>query len=510
MSRANPRTIVLFMVDQLAAKWLEVAREGIVDLPNFDALQAEGTTFLSAFSTNPVCSPSRASIATGLSSSIHGVAECGYNLDATIPTFMRDLQGAGWTTGAFGKIHLLPQIADLAPDYRPFGFDFVENTEDSRAGAWLDWVRETHPEHYVAAQSTVWMTMIPELESYGPDRVDLKSEILAARQTFPESATEAYELPFPAEVSQTAWITDRACEFLESAEGDVFAQVSYVQPHSPFAPPAEFVGRVNVERIPEPVPADWLDTPIPYYQQARYSAPSYETHEWRRERQLYFADLAHLDHELGRVRESLRNSGRCDDLLFIFTSDHGELLHDHGLLGKWERHYDPCIRVPMIVSMTGGRAAHSDASIVEHVDIAPTVYEWSGVRAPTLPLRQREIVSETASLSGHSLLKRVRTGDSEDAPREAVYVQSNNGFGEPDPRSWSRSLRDSRYRYTRHLAGGGEQLFDLTLDPDEQHNLVEDPQAVRTLRRMRDALVEAIATDTYPNSPIGLYQVGSW
>lgn len=510
MAESNPKTVVLFMVDQLAAKWLEVAREGIVDLPNFDALQAEGTTFINAFSTNPVCSPSRASIATGLSSSIHGVAECGYSLDTAVPTFMGGLQGASWTTGGFGKIHLLPQIADLAPDYRPFGFNVVENTEDSRAGAWLDWVRDTHPEHYVAAQSTVWMTMIPQLESYGPDGVDLKSEILAARELYPESATEAYALPFPAEVSQTAWITDRACEFIESATGDIFAQISYVQPHSPFAPPSEFVDRVDVDQIPYPVSAEWIDDPIPYYQQERYSSPSYATHEWRRERQLYFADLAHLDHELGRVRESLQRSGRDADLLFIFTSDHGELLHDHGLLGKWERHYDSCIRVPLIVSVSRGARANRDESIVEHVDIAPTIYDWAGVRPPMLPLRQREAVTETASLSGHSLLNRVRAGGSDVAGRKAVYVQSNNGYGEPDPRNWSRSIRDARYRYTRHLAGGGEQLFDLAVDPDEQNNLVDDPGASRILHRMRDALVEAMATDAYPNTPIGLYQVGSW
>lgn len=508
MSNSKPKTIVLFMVDQLAAKWLEIAREGIVELPNFDELQAESTTFVNAFSTNPVCSPSRASIATGLSSSVHGVPECGYDLDTKVPTFMQGLQLDGWRTGGFGKLHFLPQIADLAPDYHPYGFDVVQNTEDSRAGLWLDWVRDVHPEHYQAAQSTVWMTMIPELDSYGPDHVDLKTQILTARQKYPQSTQEAYELPFPAEVSQTAWITDRACEFIETADGNIFAQISYIQPHNPFAPPAEFVDRVNVASIPEPAPADWLQTPIPYYQQDRYSAPSYDTQDWRRHRQLYFADLAHLDHELGRVRQSLRKAGRMEDLLFVFTSDHGELLHDHGLLGKWERHYDACIRVPLIVSVGSGPAQQVE-SLVEHVDIAPTIYEWSGVQPPTLAKRQRSKISQMASLSGHSLLDAAR-GRMAELSRESVYIQSNNGYTDLNPRGWSRSVRDSRYRYTRHLEGGGEQLFDLKSDPDEQHNLAYEPEAKAILDRMRDALVEGMATDTYPNSPIGLYQVGAW
>ena len=134
MTGTGPRTVVLFMVDQLAARWLEVAREGVVDLPHLDALRSEGVTFTNAFSTNPVCSPSRASIATGLSNHAHGVSECGYDLDPAVPTFMRALQDGGWRTGAFGKLHFITQIESLQPDYRPYGFDVVCNTEDSRAG----------------------------------------------------------------------------------------------------------------------------------------------------------------------------------------------------------------------------------------------------------------------------------------------------------------------------------------------------------------------------------------
>ncbi|HEY8943443.1 MAG TPA: sulfatase-like hydrolase/transferase, partial [Polyangiaceae bacterium] len=280
----SSRTILLLMVDQLAAKWLEVADEGVVDLPNFRALRDKGVTFENAFSINPVCSPSRASIATGLTSSGHGVGETGYDLDPAVPTFMQALQRSGWRTGAFGKLHFITQIEDLRPDYRPYGFDVVHNTEDSRAGEWLDWVRESHPEHYQAAQSTVWMTMIPELTSYGDDHINLYEEILAAQARYPASTSDAYELPFPAQVSQTAWITDRAIEFLAREEGDVFAQISYVQPHNPFAPPAEFVDRVDPSSIPEPTPAAWKIDPIPYYRQSRYRRPSYEEADWRRHR----------------------------------------------------------------------------------------------------------------------------------------------------------------------------------------------------------------------------------
>ena len=96
--------IIFFMVDQMGAKWLEAAMDGICDLPNLKRLKDMGVTFNHAYSNNPVCCPARATIATGLSSTAHGLISNGYRLNPEIPTFMRTLQSAGWATGAFGKI----------------------------------------------------------------------------------------------------------------------------------------------------------------------------------------------------------------------------------------------------------------------------------------------------------------------------------------------------------------------------------------------------------------------
>jgi choline-sulfatase len=372
-------------------------------------------------------------------------------------------------------------------------------------------VRETHPAHYDAALATVWMTMIEELKEYGPQKEDLLARILAAHERYPECTQEAYVLPYPAQVSQTAWITDRAVEFLECAgDRDLFAHISYVQPHNPFTPPPEYVDRVRVDNIPEPAAAEWLDAPIPYYQQDRYARPSYVERDWRRDRQLYFADLAHLDHELGRIRQALARTGRADDTLVVFTSDHGELLHDQGLLGKWERHYDACIRVPLIVTAPGGRAGTCDA-FVELTDIATTVYDWAGVPHPSVPSRDNatRTVGRADLLTGKSLLPFI-TGTGQGQQREYVLVQSNNSHVEATPRSWARTVRTDRYRYSRHLSGGGEQLFDLHADPDEQQNLAYDKvhEGVRT--ELLELLAEASVTDAFPSSPRQLYQLGSW
>lgn len=500
----SARTILLVVVDQLAARWLEAAMGGIVPVPNLTWIRESGVMFRRAFTNNPVCSPARATIATGLNSVNHGVTECGYDLDPAIPTFMQALQRNGWRTGAFGKLHFLEQIENVAPDYKPYGFDVTHITEDSRVGEWLDWVRDAHPEYYQAAQATVWMTMIPGLDTYGEDRVDLRAEILEAKKAYPSTNDEAYELPFPAEVSQTAWITDRARDFILAADRsqDLFAQVSYVQPHNPFTPPSEFVPMVDCDLIPEPAAAEWVTDPIPYYQQEHYGDPSYETADWKRQRQLYFADIAHLDQELGRLRDALDVAGRADNTLIVFTSDHGELLHDHGLLGKWERHYDACIRVPLLVAGPGVTRG-DNLDLVDHTDIAPTIYDWAGVAQPSLP-RWPESAEPMRMLPGSSLVR------PSSPQRDSVYVQSNNNHWDATPRSWARTIRTDRYRYTRHLSGGGEQLFDLIRDPDEQVNLASEPAAKEALGQLRDQLMEMVSREGYPNSPRQLFRIGSW
>lgn len=499
-----PRTILFIMVDQLAAKWLEEAEAGVVDLPNLRELQRRGATFTRAFTNNPVCSPSRASIATGVMPAVHGLTECGYSLDPDVPTFMGALQEAGWGTAAFGKLHFQPQIAGVNPDYCKYGFDETAITEDARAGEWLDWVREQHPEHFEAAAATVWMTMIPELEAYGEHSEDLRSAILRARDRYPQVAQNAYTLPFPAEVSQTEWITGRAVEYLRrSGTRDVFAQVSYVQPHNPFTPPAEYLDRVNTNALPEPTPAAWRDDPIPYYSQARYDRLSTDTADWRLERHYYFADLAHLDDQLGVLMNTLLELGRLEESLILFTSDHGEMLHDQGLLGKWERHYDACIRIPLILAGEGIESG-SREQLVDHLDIAPTILGWAQVPEPALPVRSADGLILTRALKGRDL--REETSHE----RAGVLIQSNGSHHDPGLVSWARSVRTTSHRYTRHFAGGGEQLFDLDADPNEQHNLAEAPHAQGLRTELSSLLLELEVADARPQAATGLYQLGSW
>lgn len=513
--RVSP-SIVFFMVDQLSARWLEAASDGVEYTPNIDRLRERGVTFSRCITSNPVCCPTRATIATGLTTRGHGVLENGYQLDPSLPTFMHSLQQGGWRTGAFGKVHFRPHFAGLHPDYRPYGFDVTHITEDPRGGEWLDWVEEVHPEWYESALATIWATAIPEFASYGLQGVDLASKIVQIRDAFqwatpefPENNAWLYTLPFPEPVSQTAWITAHAVAYLrETNPGQpLYAHVSYVQPHSPFCPPGEYMACVDAPRIPSPAPAEWAENPhAPSYFKDKQPAQA----DWRRNRHHYFADIVHLDHQLGRVMDALEETGRLENTYLIFLSDHGELLGDHGFYGKEERHYDACIRVPLIIAGPGLKRGLVCEELVQHEDICPTVLDIASLQMCAMPKMGPHIKVDAAELPvlpGRSLLGLCR-GEHLGSWRQAAYSESYNGIWSITPGDWARTILTKDLRYTFYAHGNGEQLFDLRDDPEEQRNLVAAPAYAGLRQELRDQLLELIVMQDYPKTRRELFALG--
>ena len=511
--------IILFMVDQLAAQWLWDVKA--MALPNFAALRARGAAFTSACVSNPVCVPSRASLATGLRTRGHGVLQNGYELDPAIPTFARQLQSAGWSTAAFGKLHHRPQFAGVHHDYRPYGFDTVSYTEDARAGFWLDWVAKEQPQYLDAALVTINDGIIPELAAYGPGKVNLRGRIDTLRRgykwasaAFPESNPDHYTLPFPSYLSQTEWITRGAECFIADVDRSrpIYTQISYVQPHSPSQPPADRMKNVDESLIPAPAPIEWVKDPLhprcfPQTEGASEKMPD----NWRTVRHYYLADVTHLDEQLGRVIAALERAGRLENAYIIMLSDHGELLLDHGFTGKGERHYDSCVRVPLMIAGPGVKPGLECRELVQLEDIFPTVMEMAGLAMPAPDVRgtflEGRLPAGAESYPGRSLLQLCR-GQYPTGWRDQVEIESYNNIRSTTPDFWARTIRTSDFRYTMYPGGSGEQLFSLKEDPSEQSNLAADAGYARTRQEMRDRLLEDLILQDYPHTPQSRYRLG--
>jgi len=510
--------VVFFMVDQLSARWLEAAEAGACPVPNLERLKRRGVTFRHCYSSNPVCQPARATLATGLTSRQHGVLQNGYRLDASLWNFMRALQQAGWRTGSHGKIHFLPHWEKIRPEYDGFGWDVIHHTEDLRAGDWLDWIEAEHPQHYDTALALTRAPWIPEFAAYGPEKRDLQKrihEILEtfewAKPDFPADTDFAYTFPMPAELSQTEWITRHAERFIREtpAGTPLYAHVSYVQPHSPYCPPGEYMHAVDPSKLPPIAPPEWLeaDPHAPAYFRRQKCEPG----DWMLRRHYYFADIAHLDAQLGRVMDALDAAGRTDDTYLVFLSDHGEMLGDHGFHQKEERHYDACIRVPLIIAGPDVSGGTTREEIVQLEDLAPTVLDMAGLPQPRYENRMstylRQGFDEVPTLPGRSLLP-LCLGEPVAGWREDAYVESYNAIWSVDPQDWARTLRTRDWRYTFYPCQGGEQLFNVTEDPQEQHNLVADPACATLRRELRDRLTERIVLQDYPLTSRQLFGIG--
>ncbi len=508
---------MFFMVDQLSAKWLEAAIENdICDLPNIKALMASGTVFDEALANSPVCCPARATIATGISARGHGVLQNGYRLDPTIPTFMQSLQGAGYHTAAIGKLHFRPHYEKLVHDYKVYGFDETHITEDCRAGEWLDWVRENHPEHFDSVLATIWTMGIEEFGHYGENDENLMERIVKIKKDFkwateenPRNSHIAYTLPFPKEVGQTAWITAHALDYINSTSKDqpFFVQVSYVQPHGPFGVPAEYLEKVDETKIPRVIEAEWygdLNAPTQFKTlKPNIHADQYYT------RKCYFADIAYLDEQLGKLVNCLKEKGLYDDTYILFTADHGELLGDHGFYSKGARHYDACIRVPLIVAGPKLAKGQKTKLFAQHQDICPTILEMAGTTLPPMPVREgapKEKVSQHTLTHGASLLDICK--GSTVPIRQVAYSESYGSIGLLEYSDWARTIRTDKYRYTYYAGDNGEQLFDLETDPDETKNLAYDEAYIDMVKDMKIELLELVISQDWPKPRRDLFRLG--
>jgi len=528
--------IILFMVDQLSAKWIEGDCLKAMKLPNIQKLKNTGITFSHAFTNNPVCCPTRATIATGLSAHGHGVLQNGYGLDPEIPTFMNLLNDNGWKTGVCGKVHLDSHHKTFYHDYTKYGYQVVHNTEDPRGGEWLDWIKENYPEDYKNALATSWTTKCANFFSYGPEGENLSKKIDAIRADFnwgtekhPNNTQAAYTLPFPEEISQTSWVTKKSLDFLKSnsSEQPFFLQISYVQPHLPSCPPERCMDLVDPSKIPEPIKPEWVDNDtspscLVKSEGARTTIPK----DWREKRQYYFADIVNLDEQLGIIVDELENLGLSENTYILFLSDHGELLLDHGFTGKAERHYDACIRIPLILSGPEIKSSVTNDGLVSLEEIFPTILDMAGIPLPKPKIikevqgmedagssegiysRDNQFIDSIVTSPGYSLLP-IAKGDSDSSIRNEIYVESFNNIDSFTPEYWARTIRTKEWRYTYYPMGSGEQLFCLKNDPNEITNLASNEKYYIVKQEMKDKLMELIILQDYPHSPRSQFALGA-
>jgi arylsulfatase A-like enzyme len=407
------RKILLVTTDQQRYDTLGCNGGTLARTPVVDRLAAEGVRYERAVPQSVVCMPSRSTVLTGQHPSTHGVWMNGVALPVDAPSVAAVLHRAGYRTALVGKPHFEPFLD-------PFG-RFAENglalagvsTVDS---PWADGTVGPHRgfEHFeLATHGAVgplhyarWLAAThPEAVRHFYPVLDAELEVNAAGGGA-TGAPQVKDNPIPRDWYHTDWVADRTIAWLDGldADDDWFCWMSFPDPHHPWDPPASEMGRIDWRDVPLPAgyvedPAErerildakprhwrlWYDgTLVSNYEAPTRWVPATLTADQVREVNARNAvEVELIDEALGRVLDAVAARGWGDELDVVFTTDHGELQGDFGLLFKGPYHVDGLMRLPLVwrPAPSAAVAPAVVARPVGLVDLAPTFCAAAGLSA---------------------------------------------------------------------------------------------------------------------------------
>jgi arylsulfatase A-like enzyme len=432
--------IVLILTDDHAAHSVGCYGSVVNHTPRIDEIAEHGWRFDNCFVTNSLCSPSRASILTGTYSNVNGVYTLMTPIDASQPTFISQLRAAGYKTAIVGKWHM-----GHGDGSDPQGFDYWD---------------------VVPGQGEYWNPTF--ISDHG-------------RRTVEGYATDI--------------ITDLAIDWAQSLDGDDpwCLLVCHKAPHRPWEPKPE---HRDLYEKPTPLPATFWDDYATRSTSARRAAMRVADHltsedlkidppdgltydelavwKYQRYMQDYLACVHSVDENVGRITDWLRNRGDFDDTLLMYTSDQGFFLGDHGWFDK-RLMYEESLRMPFVLSYPRQvPAGRTFDGIVTNVDIAQTILDAADVEQH--PRMQGEsfwadLVEQRDQRPVDGVYYRYWENDDiiHKAPAHYGYRTTrykliyfyNDGFGLP---------------FTGFFTYPPEwELYDLETDPQELHNVYDDP-----------------------------------
>lgn len=300
-----------------------------------------------------------------------------------------------------------------------------------------------------------------------------------ATQTFPDTPlADVFAVDLPVDQHPSWFIAESAAECFKARHesNPVFMQVSFVDPHHPFDPPAEVLKNYSPGDIPLPKYRDSGDVDWPPSLQERMSDFSAVTDDMARTTIAhYYAMMETLDRAVGHLVDTIEQAGELDNTLFVFVADHGELLGDYGLWRKGSFHYDCIMRVPSFITYPGKIDPEQRLrGMTQCIDLAPTLLSFAGIDVPDY-------------MQGRNLAEALTTGGDEGdrlADRGWVYTELFHAYWGPFVHCWTVRTHKAKYTYFGHDRVG--HLFDLENDPDERRNVFDDP----AYRELRDEMVD--------------------
>lgn len=444
--KADQPNIVLVVADQLRWDWLSCIGTPGPDTPVLDALAARGVRFTTCTTTSAMCAPARISLASGLLPHRLGALTNDAYLPARVTTWYQRLRDADYRVGVVGKTDLAkPQRHNGMRGDRPSAFrwgfthpleiegKFHAGTSASPIGPYTAWLAEQGLLEVLHADYLARMTDL---------YVHRRGDGLYRDSILPDHAFA------------DVWIGDQAVRWVEQVTDDFpwFLQIGFAGPHDPYDPPPTWAERYRDRIVADPVPRG--NGAPRRVEQLRFACTDDEVRIARRQ---YTASLAVIDEQIGRVLGTLDATGQAERTIVVFTSDHGDMLGDHGLFQKHVA-YEGAMRVPLVAAGPGITEGAVADALVELPDVGETIVELAGL-TPSPDVDARSFAS--------LLSDPARPHRDDAACIEDTYS----------------ALRTATHKFIA-THPGEEELYDLSVDPCETSNVADQrPAVVHSMRR---------------------------
>ncbi len=382
----NNPNIILILADQMRYDTLGITGNPVIQTPHIDSLADSGWVFTRPYSCLPICMPQRVSLMTGQYPSAHGTVCNGIPYQGRYPMLPELLRDQGYQTFSSGKMHLNP-IAEgfTEPLEEPgevqglpyMGFEGLYDVE-GYTSAYLKRISNEAPELLEAANHR------PGFTAEGPFQV--------------------CPTPIPLSLHRSTGIADHAISFIRGRDRSrpFFLHCSFWDPHHPFDPPDPYDRMYEPEDMPLPIPGceeEFSSLPSHFQEWYTHSwgdaGKNFKEHsmqDWQKIYSQYYGMISLIDDSIGRLLQVLEEEGLQEDTIIIFTSDHGELLGDHGLALKGPFFYEGLLKVPLIIHdprTLQGSMQTIDEPVMTY-DIMPTIMEWCSGTVP--PMTARSLV----------------------------------------------------------------------------------------------------------------------
>lgn len=472
--KTNAEFNVLFlMTDEQHYSSLSLTGNPYITTPNMDRIGREGATFLNATCVTPYCSPSRASLITGIYPHRHGIL---VNVDGkgrqaalaqnSFPNTETILNRHGYATSHFGKWHLgNPGDFDCYEARTYFGKNNQEYARflESRMPT-AEFANHPSPGKYLNRP----VEMIPAMEK-------AYHAFIAEPNTHVSYISLIGRTVIPPELLPETRITDAAIQRIEQHARERFMiTVSWTPPHDLWVAPEPYYSLVDRKRIQLPGSRS-----LPAWDA---SGPSKRLGDLagdeglREYAAIYHGMVKYMDDQIGRILKRLDELGLAEKTLVVFTSDHGDMVGAHGCIGKSiTSFYDDLVRIPFVMRLPGViKPGTVVPQPVSQVDLMPTILDYVGQPVPE-------------RLHGRSLRPLI---EGRDVPwRDYAFCQRANNL---------RMIRTDHYKYVFGLKSTVIALYDLQSDPEENQNLADSPQNAGLVRQMHCRLLDVMKADGDP------------